>query len=256
MRSVPDGFSCSFSEFLNLLATYVQRISDRNDDQVPGMRRSGVLDDRLQNFQAHSEPPLSVAAYVRRLGEYGNMSKQALICGLVLQERLLLAQGTFLTSRIAHRLLLVSFVLSAKLVDDFVETNRFYAMLGGVTPQELVRLEVLFLQLSGIALDAFSSNDYNRWHSAIVFVNDSPAASPGRVICSAPQPNGASTCAPASCSSPASVGHDDTSVSQTRCDLLRVAGDDSSEPAPSGKRRRIDFSGQHTAGGVYRINSD
>jgi len=234
------GLNCSFSDFLHLLSDYIQLVVDQNDDQVPARRRSGVHNNRLLNFQAHSEPPLSVAAYVRRIGEYGNISRQALICGLVLLERMLLVQGTFLTSRNAHRLLFVSFVIAAKLVDDLVEGNRFYAMVGGMTPPELMRLEVLFLQLSDIALEPVAPTDYDRWLRAVFSVADSPRGSPRRIPPSS-EAEGESACVPTSSASPnpTSVGHDDVSPVASQVPCVRRSAEVPCELTPSQKRVRL-----------------
>jgi hypothetical protein len=102
----------------------------------------------LKMFYSAFKQPFSLDFYVRRLVQYTNCSASAFVVAMVYLDRLQQATpGLRLGHMNCHRLLITAVVLAAKYLDDEVYSNAYYARVGGLTTQELNRLEAAMLDL-------------------------------------------------------------------------------------------------------------
>jgi len=90
---------------------------------------------------------ISVTDYVACLVEYGRASPGVFAVAAVLLDRALERGRVWLDSKSIHRLLLAAFVIAIKTCDDFNDRQSYYALVGGVTTEEVNRLERAFLSL-------------------------------------------------------------------------------------------------------------
>jgi len=103
--------------------------------------------DHLTPFHGAAPPPISLGAYAERLASHLRPSPLAFAHALELLDRL--AKADPLASPApdtAHRLLLASVAVAAKLTDDRVRRAEVVARVGGVPATELAGLELALLR--------------------------------------------------------------------------------------------------------------
>ncbi|MEW5298138.1 MAG: hypothetical protein WDW36_001291 [Sanguina aurantia] len=99
-------------------------------------------------FHGMRPPPITIPAYLERIAKYSRCSPVCFVMATSYIDRLVERYADFTpTSLSIHRLLLTSVMLAAKLTDDHYFNNAFYSRVGGVSIQELNRMEVSMLQL-------------------------------------------------------------------------------------------------------------
>ena len=100
----------------------------------------------LSSFHSVSPPTIPIADYTRRIVSYSNCSIAAIILALEYIARFVNGHPEFTLSRTsAHRLVLTAFRLSTKFADDFHLNNATFGQIGGVSPDEMNRLELELL---------------------------------------------------------------------------------------------------------------
>eukprot|EP00760_Papus_ankaliazontas_P006439 PhM_4_TR1303/c2_g3_i3/m.105466 len=95
-------------------------------------------------------PPITAEAYVHRIARYMRCSEEVYVIAGVLLERVLRtapAPNFRFTPQNIHRFLIAAVVVAAKVHDDRVCSNAWYATVAGMPLPELNRLEALLLSL-------------------------------------------------------------------------------------------------------------
>lgn len=107
------------------------------------------FDERAASlFDATEVPPLGIRDYVLRLHRYLKCSEECFIVSLALLERILESNpGLVITDSNVHRFFLASCTVAAKFQDDDFYSNPFYARVGGVANEELLKLEAKFFEM-------------------------------------------------------------------------------------------------------------
>lgn len=110
---------------------------------------------RLTVFHGMRSPPISVEAYILRLAKYTKCSPACFAYSFLYMSRLA-AQDTALVPTLlnVHRLVLTSVLLAAKFLDDRYYNNAYYARVGGITTEEMNRLEMEMLKCLNFSLGA------------------------------------------------------------------------------------------------------
>jgi len=91
--------------------------------------------------------------FLRRIAKYSGASPCCYAIGLIYLERMKKRDtGLYLNSTNFQRLFLVSTMTAAKFLDDFYYSNKHWAQIGGITTQEINRLELEFLFRMGFSL--------------------------------------------------------------------------------------------------------
>eukprot|EP01065_Artemidia_motanka_P041888 TRINITY_DN5503_c0_g1_i1.p1 TRINITY_DN5503_c0_g1~~TRINITY_DN5503_c0_g1_i1.p1 ORF type:complete len:291 (+),score=68.42 TRINITY_DN5503_c0_g1_i1:88-873(+) len=123
-------------------------------------------------FECDAEPTASVRQYLERFAKYGGCGSEVFVLAALFLRRLRDATRLRVTRSTAHRLLLGSFVLAAKLRKEHHTSNVYYARMGGVDLAEMNRIERGLIEcvkwrlhVSRREFDAFSRG-LLRWHSA------------------------------------------------------------------------------------------
>eukprot|EP01062_Namystynia_karyoxenos_P034381 TRINITY_DN25210_c0_g1_i1.p1 TRINITY_DN25210_c0_g1~~TRINITY_DN25210_c0_g1_i1.p1 ORF type:complete len:168 (+),score=42.65 TRINITY_DN25210_c0_g1_i1:86-589(+) len=126
------------------------------DDDLPALARAIEVDCKQGDegpgctwteFNA-SSASISVESYMVRLVKYFGVSPNVLFAAALRIAR----SHVQLSSRSVHRVLLAAVVVFAKLLEDDVPSNAFFAQVGGVSLAELNRLEGAFLKRTGFHL--------------------------------------------------------------------------------------------------------
>ena len=105
-----------------------------------------LSEQELTYFHGCSPPDISIEDYLHRLLFYTKHSNEVLVGALVYLQRLSNTQPfiEFIPETI-HRLILSSFVASAKMHEDYALSSAHYAAIGGVSLSEMKRLELCML---------------------------------------------------------------------------------------------------------------
>mmetsp|Transcript_34416 Transcript_34416/g.86437 ORF Transcript_34416/g.86437 Transcript_34416/m.86437 type:complete len:655 (-) Transcript_34416:69-2033(-) len=99
----------------------------------------------LTAFDAIQAPSISVRKYLSRLVRFSAATTETLAVALVYVERLCVRGVIVLTELNVHRLLITAATISAKFLNDSYYQNSYYARVGGLSCNELNRLELEFL---------------------------------------------------------------------------------------------------------------
>ncbi|KAK6233126.1 hypothetical protein SCA6_003199 [Theobroma cacao] len=126
---------------LSLLSSILERSIQRNEKLVGGSRRMDVV----TIFHGTKAPALGIRQYVERIFKYSKCSNSCFVVALVYVDRFLERMGAHLTSLNVHRLLITSFMVAAKFIDDQCYNNAYYAKVGGVSTEEMNELEMKLL---------------------------------------------------------------------------------------------------------------
>ncbi|KAG2452957.1 hypothetical protein HYH02_002294 [Chlamydomonas schloesseri] len=103
---------------------------------------------KLTVFHGLRPPPIGLQAYVERVAKFTKCSPVCFIMALVYMDLLAQRDPDMLPTPLnVHRLLLSGVLVAAKLTDDHYYNNAFYGRVGGVSVQEINRLELELLRL-------------------------------------------------------------------------------------------------------------
>ena len=115
-----------------------------------------IKSQSIMYFSANSIPNITIKDYLIRIQNYSEIEKSTLILAIILIDHMCKRSGVLLTHYNIHRILFSSVLVSIKFNEDSYFDNNFYSQIAGVKPNELQRLEYIFLEL----------NDFN------IFVED------------------------------------------------------------------------------------
>ncbi|PIA58509.1 hypothetical protein AQUCO_00500447v1 [Aquilegia coerulea] len=131
---------------LSLLSFVLERLVARNDGLIASPRQQQVRS--LKVFDGVRAPSISIRKYLERIYKYTNCSPSCFVVGYVYIDRLVHKYpDSLVVSLNVHRLLVTSVMVAAKVLDDVHYNNAFYARVGGVSNNELNRLELELLFL-------------------------------------------------------------------------------------------------------------
>ena len=131
----------------------------------------------IKPFISKKIPQISIEDFMKRLLKYSKMESSILILILIYIYRVFFFGKFQLNYYNIHKLILASMVVSIKYNEDDYFSNKFYAKVGGVTKEELDKLEYEFLSLIDFSLfvdeDLFSKYyDYIKTFNSQNLIDD------------------------------------------------------------------------------------
>ncbi|KAE8712167.1 Cyclin-P3-1 [Hibiscus syriacus] len=105
------------------------------------------IKDSITVFHGSKEPSLNIRQYVERIFKYCKCSNSCFVVAVIYIDRFLQQIDAYLTLLNMHRLLITSVLVAAKFMDDQCNNNAYYAKAGGVSREELNRLEMFLFDL-------------------------------------------------------------------------------------------------------------
>ncbi|XVE62993.1 hypothetical protein DITRI_Ditri06bG0164200 [Diplodiscus trichospermus] len=126
---------------LSVLSSVLERSIQKNEKLLQGSKSKDVV----TIFHGSKAPVLSIRQYVERIFKYSKCSNSCFVVALIYIDRFLQQMDAHLTSLNVHRLLITSVMVAAKFMDDQCYNNAYYAKVGGVSTEEMNRLEMNFL---------------------------------------------------------------------------------------------------------------
>ena len=108
-------------------------------------------------FSKESPSNVTLQYFLGRFKKYSKIEKSTLILILIYSDRICTSSGIILNPHNIHRIILGCLILALKYNEDEFFTNEQYAKIGGVSLQELNKLEYFSMQL--LNFDLFISED-------------------------------------------------------------------------------------------------
>lgn len=103
------------------------------------------------DFHAARPPAIPIASYLERIHRYAHCSPVCFVAAFAFLDRAARRgsrAGTLpLTRHNVHRLLMTAIMVAAKFLDDAFYNNAYYARVGGISTEEINRLELRLLAL-------------------------------------------------------------------------------------------------------------
>ena len=90
---------------------------------------------------------ISIVDYIKRLSKHSKVCDEIFVLVLIYLDRICAMYKFNLNYYNIHKLIIASFVCSAKYHEDEYYSIDFYAKLGGVSKKEMINLEYVFLSL-------------------------------------------------------------------------------------------------------------
>lgn len=106
------------------------------------------LPESHKTFYSEREPAIGLHSYFNRLVNNSKWSPSAFVNGLILIDRLLeMNPDLSLSTLNVHRVLMTAFMVGVKVNEDISVGARVFALVGGTSQKEIIRMEAMFLQL-------------------------------------------------------------------------------------------------------------
>ena len=106
----------------------------------------------LSAFNSKKVPAITINKYIMRIVKYSRPAYASIITTLIYIDKICETSNLILTKVNIHRLLLSCFLMSIKFNEDDYYSNEYYAKVGGVSLDELNKLEETILSLLDFSL--------------------------------------------------------------------------------------------------------
>ncbi|KAF4396505.1 hypothetical protein F8388_005775 [Cannabis sativa] len=146
---------------VNVLASLIERSMARNQRIISksgsgcsSSRKKWSLssgsDMRTRIFDCHETPDMTIQSYLERIFRYTRAGPSVYVVAYVYIDRFCQTNPGFrINARNVHRLLITTIMVASKYVEDMNYRNSYFARVGGLSTNELNKLEVEFLFLMG-----------------------------------------------------------------------------------------------------------
>ena len=125
----------------------------------------------LNVFYALNIPLISLVDYIERLKKFiPQYSDNLFIMAFIYLNRIFTTYENFCNEYTEHRLLGTALVVSAKMLEDDVCSNKYFALVIGVSTTELLHMEITFLKL--LDFKCFISKDEFTFHHKLYLANN------------------------------------------------------------------------------------
>ncbi|KAL2234040.1 cyclin-U2-1 [Sesamum indicum] len=148
-----DLYSYSYQEnsntplVISVLASLIERTMARNERIAKKYSKwTGVSKTRV--FDCNETPDMTIQSYLERIFRYTRAGPSVYVVAYVYIDRFCQFYPEFrIGARNVHRLLITTIMVASKYVEDMNYRNSYFARVGGLTTNELNKLEVEFLFL-------------------------------------------------------------------------------------------------------------
>jgi len=144
----------SFSQtptVISVLSSLVERTLARNERLAATCSLASPAKYRV--FDGLQVPDMCIERYLERILKYVNCSSSVFVVAYAYIDRLIQFHPQFrITSVNVHRLLITTVMVASKFLEDLNCRNSYYARVGGVSSEEINRMEMEFLFLMGFKL--------------------------------------------------------------------------------------------------------
>ncbi|KAM5554766.1 cyclin-U2-1 [Rosa sericea] len=140
---------------VNVLASLIERNMARNQriskNCSPWYLSKEMKKTRI--FECHETPDMTIQSYLERIFRYTRAGPSVYVVAYVYIDRFCQNNPGFrINVTNVHRLLITTIMVASKYVEDMNYRNSYFARVGGLTTNELNKLELEFLFLMGFKL--------------------------------------------------------------------------------------------------------
>ena len=118
-------------------------------------------------FSSLKYPKIPLLKYIKRIQEYTKMEESTFIISLIYIDRVCELSKIILTPFNIHRLLCTSIIIAIKYNEDIIYENSYYADVFGIDTQELIMLELKFLELINFNL-FINKKQFNQYQMYLI----------------------------------------------------------------------------------------
>ena len=150
---------------LTSVADILQEIVNENSNQEP-YDPNAQIDEETKNllcqYNNKTKPQVTIQRYLSRIVKYANPEPSSIIMCLIYIDKLCECTNIQLTYLNVHRLILSCIVLAIKFNEDDYYSNEVYAKIGGISLDELNKLEgnTLILLDFNASIDSYLYSNY------------------------------------------------------------------------------------------------
>ncbi|KAJ0052354.1 hypothetical protein Pint_00172 [Pistacia integerrima] len=138
---------------ISVLASLIERSMARNERIAKNCTWALSKDIRTRVFDCNEIPDMTIQSYLERIFRYTRAGPSVYLVAYVYIDRFCQANPGFrINARNVHRLLITTIMVASKYVEDMNYRNSYFARVGGLTTNELNKLELDFLFLMGFKL--------------------------------------------------------------------------------------------------------
>ncbi|GKV12855.1 hypothetical protein SLE2022_026090 [Rubroshorea leprosula] len=138
---------------ISVLASLIERTMARNERIVKNCSWALTKDARTRVFDCHETPDMTIQSYLERIFRYTRAGPSVYVVAYVYIDRFCQGNPGFrINARNVHRLLITTIMVASKYVEDMNYRNSYFARVGGLTTDELNKLELEFLFLMGFKM--------------------------------------------------------------------------------------------------------
>ncbi|KAJ4886146.1 Cyclin family protein [Raphanus sativus] len=137
----------TFPRVITLLASALAKMIQKNEKPFHTRRNKG---EEITMFHGSRAPSMNIQRYTERVHRYARCSPACFVAAFAyiiryLERPVATSMTRRLTSLNVHRLLITSLLVAAKFLERKCYNNAYYAKIGGVSTEEMNRLERTFL---------------------------------------------------------------------------------------------------------------
>ena len=118
-------------------------------------------------FSSLKYSKISLSQYIKRINKYTEMGESTFIIALIYIDRICELSNIILTPFNIHRLICTSVLIAIKYNEDIIYENSFYADIFGIDSEELILLELKFLELINFNL-FIHTKQFNQYQNYLI----------------------------------------------------------------------------------------
>jgi hypothetical protein len=118
-------------------------------------------------FSSLKYSKISLSQYIKRINKYTEMGESTFIIALIYIDRICELSNIILTPFNIHRLICTSVIIAIKYNEDIIYENSFYADIFGIDSEELILLELKFLELINFNL-FIHTKQFNQYQNYLI----------------------------------------------------------------------------------------
>ena len=126
-----------------------------------------IKSQRKLIFSSLKYSKISLSQYIKRINKYTEMGESTFIIALIYIDRICELSNIILTPFNIHRLICTSVIIAIKYNEDIIYENSFYADIFGIDSEELILLELKFLELINFNL-FIHTKQFNQYQNYLI----------------------------------------------------------------------------------------
>merc|ERR1711916_110196 len=129
-------------------------------------------------FDSYVPPRVSLLDFIIKIYKYSQSSYKSHIYAFIYIDRLIYTNDLIVNSYNIHRLVITSFMIASKFIDDRGFNNEFHSQISGISLEEITTLEVefLFLMNFNLVVDEKECKRYEKFLQSHPVIEKCPCA--------------------------------------------------------------------------------